>query len=789
MKPIIQKLWMVMAMLWAFIPASAYDFEVDGIYYNITSMADLEVEVTFGSKAYNGAIVIPAAVNYNNRTFSVIGIGYNAFDYDGITSISLPECIRYIGSKAFYKCTMLTSISIPSKVTTIGNHAFGSSGLKSAVIGESVNSIGQEAFYGCTSLMEVFYTGDTAPQHGSNVFAGANRYLERYVPSVKVYGFGREYLTFATSSYDYTGHSHNIEWSNNLKAYKCDISEAECHTETNAGQYTKKLLAKYSDGIDLSVEIPFDYTINKAQMTLTVHNAEREYGEPNPVFTCDISGFVNGENVHTLAETPAYECEATRISKVGDYRILASLNAPNYEVTYKYGTLSVVKAPLTVGVAGATKIYGNQNPDFALTFTGLKNGETAPEWSVKPVVSTKASVSSGVGQYPVNAADGVAVNYEVAGYVPGTLTVTRRDLTAKAIDCERFYNEENPAFGISYIGFVNGDSEQSLTKRPVAYCPATKASDAGTYPIVVSGGEADNYSFVYQDGSLRINPLSVGFKNTYNTVTYYDMALSTDDGYFNYIPEITGPFNQDDFIIELWFLDKDNKFGNHVATITSGEYAGNYVNTNSNRPMWAGKYIFNLVPTGANPNVSANPSRAYLTVSRASNNLEWNADSPITVRVGEKVDLGITYQADIWCMFNTDYDEKLIALSSENEMTRDPHWYVTGLKEGTTTLYFGIECRKNDMGFYDFSDSRTLSKRIKVEPAAGVDGVVSDEAPVSVKVKDGAICIINKNAESVVRVFSIQGMLVAETLDDVVDNLSKGLYIVTVGTRSLKITL
>lgn len=117
----------------------------------------------------------------------------------------------------------------------------------------------------------------------------------------------------------------------------------------------------------------------------------------------------------------------------------------------------------------------------------------------------------------------------------------------------------------------------------------------------MSGGEADNYTFVYQDGSLKINPLSVGFKDVYNTVTYYDMALSTDESYFNYIPEITGPFNEDDFIIELWFLDKDNRYDNHVATIPSGSYAGNYVNTNSNRPMLAGKYIFNWYQPGLTP--------------------------------------------------------------------------------------------------------------------------------------------------------------------------------------------
>ena len=138
-------------------------------------------------------------------------------------------------------------------------------------------------------------------------------------------------------------------------------------------------------------------------------------------------------------------------------------------------------------------------------------------------------------------------------------------------------------------------------------------------------------------------------------------------------------------------------------SIVGGDYAGNYVNTNIDRPMWAGKYIFNLTSKGTNPNVIASPSRAYLTVNRASNNLEWDTEAPILLKVGEKVDLGIFYQADIWCTFNTDYDEELIELSSEGATSNNPHWFATGLKEGETTLYFGIECRKNDMGFYDFT--------------------------------------------------------------------------------------
>ena len=844
-----------MAMLWISISAFAYDFEVDGVYYNITSMSNLEVGVTnkddyYGSfyrnTSYVGNITIPETVNYNNRTYTVTSIEKSAFGsptgaYDSnidnhgckITSINLPSSIRIIDDYAFKNCRELSKISFPASLETIGNFSFSYSSinemilpesletigdysffsssikeviipnnvrnigkgsfsdcklLANVIIGKNVTEIGKDAFLGDSKLVEVFCTGiNRANGMSREIFINSHPALEIYVPSVEVYGFGREYLSFPTYSFDYTGQSHNIEWTNNLKAYKCEISESECQTDVNAGQYTKTLKATYSNGVDFSVEIPYEYTINKVPMTLSVNDVQREYGDPNPSFTCNISGFVKGENEQTLGTTPAFECEATQISKVGNYRILASLNAPNYEITYNYGTLTIEKAPLTATVSDLNKIYGNENPDFSLSYSGLKNNETSPEWSVVPKFSTTATVASGAGKYTVTASDGVAVNYEVTKYNPGTLSISKRDLTAKANDCERLYGEENPQFRISYVGFVNGDSETSFVQKPSAECTATKASNAGTYPIVVTGGEAENYNFIYQDGSLKINPLTVGFKDVYNSVPYNDMSLSTTGIYFNYVPEIVGPYSEDDFWIELWFLDKDNKYDQHVAAISGGDYAGNYVNTNLDCPMWAGKYIFNLISTGTNPNVVANPSRAYLTVNRTSNNLEWNADSPISVKVGEKVDLGITYQADLWCTFNTDYNEEFIELSSEGETGNNPHWFAKGLKEGETTLYFGIECQKNDMGFYDFTDSRTLSKKIKIKASAGLEDVVADSDSISVMAQNGSVLILNKDDDSVVRVFTLQGVLLQETKESTITGLNDGLYIITVDNHSFKV--
>ena len=144
--------------------ATAHNFAVGGIYYNITDATNKTVEVTYRgssyyeySNEYTGSVVIPESVTYNSTTYSVTSIGSSAFSgCTGLTSIEIPSSVTSIGNYAFYGCSGLTSVEIPNSVTTIGNEAFrGCSGLTSVVIPNSVTSIGGAAFSDCSGLTSV----------------------------------------------------------------------------------------------------------------------------------------------------------------------------------------------------------------------------------------------------------------------------------------------------------------------------------------------------------------------------------------------------------------------------------------------------------------------------------------------------------------------------------------------------------------------------------------------------------------------------------------------------------
>ena len=827
MKQTILRKLMLIAVLLTGLHTFAYDFESNGLYYNIISQSKLEVEVTcetlnsgYSKSPYEGDFIVPETVNYNNRTYTITKIGERAFNKCvNLKSIVFPNSIIEINEYAFNECTSLTSITLPNTVKSIGHSAFincsnlisvilgnsvetidrrsfyGCSKIISIIIPKSVQTIEAEAFRGCSKLMEVFFLSALKPMisaggawmsvYYERSFYNCHPALEQYVPSKEVYGFGTEYISFGEKTFQYTGMSPKVEWSNNLKAYNATLNVEEATFEKNAGTHTTNLIAKYSNGVDFEVEIPYTYEITKAPMTLTVNNCEREYGDDNPEFTCEATGFVDGESLNTLSSRPIYTCEATKRSNVGSYRILAELDAPNYEITYKYGTLNVKKAAMSLSVKNTERVYGNANPQLQFTYTGLKNGETVPDWTTYPTTKTNATKTSPCGVYTVTATGGVATNYDITQYIPGELTITKRELTVKANDCSKMYGDENPDFTLSYSGFANSDTKNSLTEQPTITCEATKDSNAGTYPIVVSGGDADNYYFTYKNGTLTIKPMTIGFKNQYNTVTYNDMEKSVTENWFEFVPEIAGDYNEDDFYLTVWALDSEGTYSQHETTISGGEYAGKYVNYSG--PTTVGKYIFNLKSKGTNPNVVAEPARAYLTVKQGSNNLVWKDDYTITVEVGKTVDLGISYNGDMYCTFNADYDKTKIKFVGQFANSNNPKWSVTGLQEGTTVLTFGITNRKNEWGNYNFSTPSTVSRTIKVVASSAVEDV--NYSNIKVYAENGNIVIEGANDGEKVEIYSVNGQCVYNGTETTIPVATKGMYIVRINGNTFKVML
>ena len=178
-----------------------YDFVVNDIAYK--KIGDTTVEVAayrkvmpptadnagaFVSSMYDEkSITIPATVEKDNVTYTVVGIGWGAFGSAEPTSVSLPNnsgSFTYIGDHAFDACT-LTSLTIPASVAQIGDSAFAwGSSFTSITFAEMsrLQSIGSSAFAGCSSLSSLILP-DSVQSIGSAVFAGCSSLESITIPS------------------------------------------------------------------------------------------------------------------------------------------------------------------------------------------------------------------------------------------------------------------------------------------------------------------------------------------------------------------------------------------------------------------------------------------------------------------------------------------------------------------------------------------------------------------------------------------------------------------------------
>lgn len=150
-------------------------------YCDLLTSIEIPNSVTsIGNRAFEGCTGLPVVDNIRYADTYLV----KAVD-NSLSSYTIKEGTKWIGSTAFYRCIGLTSIDIPNSVKSIGDYAFYEcSNLNSLTIGNSVTSIGMAAFSSCTGLTSITCHAITPPSIRYDVFDKVECYsIPLYVPN------------------------------------------------------------------------------------------------------------------------------------------------------------------------------------------------------------------------------------------------------------------------------------------------------------------------------------------------------------------------------------------------------------------------------------------------------------------------------------------------------------------------------------------------------------------------------------------------------------------------------
>ena len=360
----------------------------------------------------------------------------------------------------------------------------------------------------------------------------------------------------------------------------------------DAGTYFVKIVVDGTADYDYFESAPVSFTISKAEITVTADDITAKQGSDIKELTYTITGNVkSGDEFQITLNTTADK------DAVGDYPISVTYVADsNYTINVVSGTYHVINLDLDVSVAIADYVYDGKEHGITVTLTGEDAGNAKVYYSLEKLTdlsavarlgsasevcpgikdvgskrvyyyvvqsgetsqggeSSEGGASSAVGQLLVSGS-------KLVNITKAKLTVTANDKTIKMGD--------SPADdGVTYDGFVPGEDERVLSGTLQYTYDYVKGQIYGSYKIMPSGLNSDNYNIIYKPGVLTVNAVAQDISDEIyvtNVVNYvYDGKPHS--GY-------TGtPSTEGNVVTEFEFKYKDlNNVELYSQPVNAGQY-------------------------------------------------------------------------------------------------------------------------------------------------------------------------------------------------------------------------
>lgn len=307
--------------------------------YKVTNTTSKYVSIGNGEESAisdftSGTVVVPASVTgYDGQTYQVKQVSPAAFfGCSEVSSIELPSGITSIGQAAFYMCSALLSFTIPTTVTSIGKDAFSyCENLQEIWIPKNVTTIGSNAFTECGNLTSVTVEWTNPISVNSDCFSNASN-ATLYVP--------------------------------------CETKEL--YGSADGWEMFKEIVEIYKDGdvfkelIDGNVEMTFK-VISAADKTCQVGtgNSSEQAINKETAGAISIPRTINGLTVEKISDYALFHCES-----LSDITIPNSVTSIGMNALRGCYSLRSIIVPSSVNSIGLAALACNKNLESIVVESG-----------------------------------------------------------------------------------------------------------------------------------------------------------------------------------------------------------------------------------------------------------------------------------------------------------------------------------------------------------------------------------------------------------------------------------
>ncbi|TDK50633.1 beta strand repeat-containing protein, partial [Algoriphagus formosus] len=271
----------------------------------------------------------------------------------------------------------------------------------------------------------------------------------------------------------------------------------------NVGNYTIN-----QGTLDAGSNYTINYTAAEFEITLATLNITADsgktkiYGDSDPVFTYQVSGYQNGD------DESIFNGALARIAgeNVGTYLInLGTLDAgPNYTIDFTGADFTITTRTLNITAnPNQVKVFGSADPVFTYIASNFGNGD-----NTSILTGTLSRVAGeDVGMYAITLGTLEAGSNYAINFTSSDFEIAEKVLNVVAdAGQSKVFGTADPVFTYEVTGFEAGDDETILTGA----LARASGENVGTYPINLGSLDAGiNYAINYTGADFEITPAAI----------------------------------------------------------------------------------------------------------------------------------------------------------------------------------------------------------------------------------------------------------------------------------------